>query len=498
MWIKKIELENIKCFKKAELNLSRGINLIAGNNNSGKSTILRPILCLQENSDSFASLLSLGEEKAKARIELADTNNPNGILVEFSVGGGCSRQEYLDASSRKSSYKPFPAKRPNNFIFPFLSNRKTKSLTHNVNAESVNTISLDFSNLNAQIDNMISRHHSPAGRFYVMKCAEALGLERQPPIMTTAIADGKHAVLITKLSNINIPLAEMGSGCFHVLSLIGDLADANNKLFIIEEPENDIHPKALKVLLDAIIERADNNQFIISTHSNIVIRKLGAYDGTKVFKVEQKFDENDIPLSNLSEINTSEERQQLLEDLGYDFHDLGLYQGWVIFEESSAEIIVRDFLIHWFTPKLKSVIHTLSSKGVTNITKRLDNLNDLFVFIHLTEVYKNKAWIIVDAGDDEKKILDDLKGKYSAWNQDNFIQLEKHDFEEYYPKRFEAIVRETLNIQDKREKRQAKNDLLAKIVKWCKDSDAEAKTEFEESAKEIITILKQIEITLLS
>ena len=377
MWIKKLALENIKCFKSAEVNFSKGINLIAGNNNSGKSTILRPILCLQENSDSFASLRRSGEEKAKARIEFANTNNQSDMRtpVEFSDGNGGFRQEYIDAFSRKSSYKPFPAKQPDNYIFPFLSNRKTKSFIHNVNNESVNAILPDYSNLYAKIDNMVSSHHSSAGKFYVEKCIKALGLAEGNPITTTAIADGKHAILNTKLDHQNIPLSEMGSGCLHILSLICDLADANNKLFLIEEPENDIHPKALKVLLDAIIERADNNQFIISTHSNIVIRKLGACGGAKVFKVEQGFDENGIPLSNSSEVNTSEGRQQLLEDLGYDFYDSGLYQGWVIFEESSAEIIVRDFLIPWFALKLKSIIRTLSSKGVTNITKRFDNLN---------------------------------------------------------------------------------------------------------------------------
>ena len=124
------------------------------------------------------------------------------------------------------------------------------------------------------------------------------------------------------------------------------------------------------------------------------------------------------------------------------------------------------------------------------------NLNDLFVFIHLAEIYKNKAWVIVDSGNNEEDILDSLKVKYSGWCQDNFIQLSKHDFEEYYPSRFEEKVRAVLRITDKKKRRKDKSDLLAEVVEWCKNNKQEAKTEFEESAKEIITILKQIETTL--
>jgi hypothetical protein len=57
----------------------------------------------------------------------------------------------------------------------------------------------------------------------------------------------------------------MGEGIPHLLGLINDLCLAENKLFLIEEPENDIHPKALKRLLDLIIQKSQSNQFVIST-----------------------------------------------------------------------------------------------------------------------------------------------------------------------------------------------------------------------------------------
>src|SRR5574344_1811259 len=43
MKIKKVYIENFKSFKKLELDLNRGINIIVGNNEAGKSTILEAI-----------------------------------------------------------------------------------------------------------------------------------------------------------------------------------------------------------------------------------------------------------------------------------------------------------------------------------------------------------------------------------------------------------------------------------------------------------------------
>lgn len=40
MQIKKVYIENFKSFKKLELDLNSGINIIVGNNEAGKSTIL--------------------------------------------------------------------------------------------------------------------------------------------------------------------------------------------------------------------------------------------------------------------------------------------------------------------------------------------------------------------------------------------------------------------------------------------------------------------------
>lgn len=111
------------------------------------------------------------------------------------------------------------------------------------------------------------------------------------PISTTPSEKGKKGVYIINKFEY-IPLTSMGEGVPNILGLIVDLCMSENKIFLIEEPENDIHPKALKARLELIEMKSVNNQFIISTHSNIVTKYLGSVEGSKVFRVSMSFDEN--------------------------------------------------------------------------------------------------------------------------------------------------------------------------------------------------------------
>lgn len=284
----------------------------------------------------------------------------------------------------------------------------------------------------------------------------------------------------------------MGEGVSNILGLILDLCVAKDKLFLIEEPENDIHPKALKKLLNLIIEKSDTNQFVITTHSNIVLKHLGSCDESKIFKVDMEFEDR-IPTSYVSEIeNTPEARREVLEDLGYELFDFDVWDTWLILEESSAEVIIREFLIPHFVPGLKDVLKTCAAGSVSKVSARIEALHSLCLFLHLQKSFNDRIWVIVDGGDNEKKITDDLKNKYKSWKEDRIVQFTEHDFEKYYPQQFQEQVSDILTKSDN-DKRKAKKGLLDEVKKWYKENPDEAKEEFEKSAKEVIDILIGIE-----
>lgn len=481
---------------------SKCINLFIGQNNAGKSTVLNSILLIQNPGVLSTSDISLNRSQGRIELQLNGVDryvrnhgdSPffndtfNKLVFELHSNGSSSRAIHSSAG-QVNNFSQTRNDEPSNLIYPYLSRRKVGSYNEAVNKQATHSVMGNFTYLYAKIDRL-SKPAEPAFDEYQKACNQILGF----PMTTVASDNGQIAAYLIE-TFLNIPLTSMGEGVPNLLGLIVDLCIAENKIFLIEEPENDIHPKALKALLELIARKAETNQFFISTHSNIVTKYLGSVEEAKVFRVSMTFEEK-LPYSKIEEVENNEvARRELLEELGYEFQDYDLHKAWLFLEESSAEVVVRDFLIPNFAEGLVGKIKTFSANGKDNIQPKFDDFNKLFVFLHLQPVYKNRVWVIVDDGAEEKSILDDMKEMYrkSGWDEDKFQQLSKHDFEEYYPQSFSERVSETLAIEDKQVKRRKKRELIEEVKRWWIENPDQAKEEFKKSAAEIIKILKAIE-----
>ena len=293
----------------------------------------------------------------------------------------------------------------------------------------------------------------------------------------------------------------MGDGVANILGLLSILLTENNKLFLIEELENDIHPSALKKLLNVILDKSRNNQFIISTHSNIVLKYLATASNAKVFYTDSTKSVGDsvrVPTCLIREVeNNQNNRIQILGKLGYDLFDFDLYKGYLVFEESSAEQIVREFLIPQFVPALHQKIKTIGGKGSTTIEAYFDDFLRLFVYINGNTVYKNKAWVIADGDDAGTNATDALKKRFSDWPPSNFKNFSKANFELYYPPIFQQQFEEIQKITSKESKRNAKGALTREVMAWICENKDQACEQFAISASEVIMILDEIN-TILS
>ena len=299
-------------------------------------------------------------------------------------------------------------------------------------------------------------------------------------------------------NNDLISIRAMGEGVANVLGLIAILLTENGKLFLIEELENDIHPGALKKLLELIIEKSDSNQFIISTHSNIVAKYLGSKEDTRLFYLDWTKNDpesgSNVPTSNISIIpNTPLDRIDVLEKLGYDFFDFDLYQYYLLLEESSAERIIRDFIIPKFCPKLQNKVKTIAANGVDDLESKVIDFSRLFVFIHTSEIYFKRAWVIADGDIVGGQIVEKLKSQFKTWPAEHFFNWKEQQFEYYYPGQFREEAQKIIAIENKQEKRKQKKQLFDEVWKWIAENEELAIKEFEISAKEVIAILKGIE-----
>ncbi|MFJ3419090.1 ATP-dependent nuclease [Streptomyces sp. NPDC086082] len=293
-----------------------------------------------------------------------------------------------------------------------------------------------------------------------------------------------------------ITLETMGTGITSALNLLVSLSGAKGKIFLVEEPENDLHPSALKALLDAITEASGENQFIITTHSSIVLGRLGALTGSVVLKAETSTD-NGLPTTTYQVAEGAAERLDILRHLGYELADFDLGEGWLIFEESSAERIAREYLIPWFAPGLAR-LRTLAAAGTSRVRPIMEDFREIFLFAHLESVYRNRAWVLVDGDPSGKQVINDLKVKFKTWNEENFRNLNGHALEYYYPPVFQQKAEDALAVEDKKKKKEAKKQLLHEVLSWVDEDPQRAKQEFQASAAEFISHLQEIEEKVLS
>src|SRR5579862_7661191 len=262
MWVSHLTGENVRSFQTIDVAFSRGINVLIGQNNAGKSTIVRILLGLQEGLPGLdRGDLRVGADKGGAAVTLdleKVSFQPNDLqAVTFEFVQGVVTQRSLLHSGAQGHPSSFPNREQKNFIYPFLTKRKVTGLDEAINEDVATQVPPNFQRLNAKIDRVSNPEFVPANEMYVKACQDILGF-RIASIQSTG---GKRAAYTVK-NFVNIPLASMGEGVMNTLGLVVDLCVADGKLFLVEEPENDIHPQALKALMKFICERAEKNQFI--------------------------------------------------------------------------------------------------------------------------------------------------------------------------------------------------------------------------------------------
>jgi hypothetical protein len=316
-------------------------------------------------------------------------------------------------------------------------------------------------------------------------------------ITTQASQSGKKAGFYFDDAKF-VPMDKMGDGVSETLALIVELCTERGKIFILEEPEMNLHPSGLKALLDLVRKSVEDNQFFISTHSNVVLRELGGSDGTKIFQVFRNGKEGSLP-SKVSEVEkTPRAHLVVLRDLGYEFLDYNLYESWRFLEESSAETIINEVLIPLFVPELRRLIGTFSAKRVTKVAPSLAEFQRLIVFIHLQPVYDGRLWVRVDGDEPGKEVIAGLREKFPRYEEDAFGTFNEGNFELYYPIRFDEDVRRVLAIQNKDIRREKKEFLLKEVLRWTRQNKSIAVADWEASAKEPIDVLRQIDRKLAS
>ncbi len=547
MYVKKLHLRNVRSYKSDSIEFSPGINLIIGPNNSGKSTVIKSLLKLQSGPYQLAHEdIRKTKQSSKIYVELEQVSdrdlqiiypdkttipkkNPKSLgIAIWTNEQNNNKQEYAfiverdkwvaDLSnedlrisningSDDTSMTPFSAmtsmENEDNFIYPFLTRRRINhSHSSQSNQAEAFNVTPELRNLPIRIKNLTNTSH-PYNKEFAQCCRDILKFD-VGSIASASKSGSEEKVGMFCTNTDIIYLESMGEGVANILMLLTVLMTENNKLILIEELENDIHPEVLKKLLMFILKKAKNNQIVISTHSNIVLKYLASFENAKIFYTNVEFKKSvvdgkriTLPTTTITEIgNNANERFEALQKLGYSPFDFDMYKSYLIFEESSAESIVRYFIIPEFAPQLIDVVKTIGSKGATTVENYFEDFVRLFVYINGNPIYDKKAWIITDGDIEGQKAITKLKSRYPQWPKDNFLHFSKTNFEEYYPTRFRKLYAEIENIKDRSIRYEKKRELTKQVLAWTNDNKDTARKEFKTSAKEVIEILDKISLSL--
>lgn len=487
-------LENFRCFPELDLADLSSVNVLIGRNNSGKTSILRALHAFQQGLALTDTDLRAGCITCRIAIEIqgstgdvvsrwnlptdppawgtiAEVNypqpQPGGVKITLRSGGTIEGSQFASTE-------------PNHWIVPFLGSRKSSHFDETVNILNATQVSGDFRYLASKLSRLDSSGH-PKREEYSRLCESVLGFT----VTAVPANNGQIPGAYVGAEGASRSIEQMGEGVRHVAALLAELVMADRKLFLIEEPENDLHPDALKKLLDVVLSKSDSNQFIVTTHSSIVATHLGSSPGAKLYEIVQSPGEQGT--SHARDVGDApSSRMEALRSLGYELADFDMWSGWLLFEESSAERIARDYLIPWFAPKLKKV-RTLAGRGADDLAPSFAALERMVLFTHLETAYRGRCWVVADGDDAGARSVEKLKSKFGAsWGEHCFRALSEKNFEAYYPSRFG----ERRALASTREQ---KRQLLDDVLDFCEETPQEAKEAFAISAVEIIEILKEFE-----
>jgi predicted ATPase len=95
--------------------------------------------------------------------------------------------------------------------------------------------------------------------------------------VSTRVVSGGAVQIYLHEDNINTPLpaTRLSDGTLRFMSLLGILLNADSaSLLCIEEPELGLHPDAMSLMADLLVEASEKTQLIVTTHSDVLVSAL--------------------------------------------------------------------------------------------------------------------------------------------------------------------------------------------------------------------------------
>lgn len=458
MYIKKIIIKNFKCFKDFSFELNKHMNILVGDNNEGKSTILEAIhLCLtgifrgkylrnnltqdifnneivnnyiedvkiNKNVTLPEMLIELYFEDADPILNgMENSQNKNEACISLCVKFDTRYQEEYQILKEKEDIVTLPIE----YYKIDWKNSADKDIT--ARTIPIKSILIDTSDANIRngSDNCIARIvKDKLEEKEIIDISQAYRKIRDIFIkdstiksINTRLSEESHFLdntieidvemlnrndwekaIITKINEVPFDYIGKGeqSSLKIELSLTNKRAE-NSGILLIEEPENHLTYAKLNKLINDISKLGKEKQIFITTHSSFVANKLG------IENLELLNNKLLIKFENLTE----DTRKFFIKKPGYDTLRFLLCKKAVLVEGDADELIIQKayFDKHKKLP-IEDEIEVISV-GTTFLR-----------FLELADLLKKETVVVTDNDGD----IEALEKKYK-----NYIKLNKKEYVE--------------------------------------------------------------------
>lgn len=455
MSIKKIKIKNFKCFGDEifEIELNKGLNVLVGNNEAGKSTILEAIhlvltgmYCGKPIRSELSQYL-FNRMTIKKYIEAINSGNnvePPYILIEVYFDGSIDSNFEGNGNTEKLNevegikFEIKYVDKFNDLYQALIEQRNMYSLpieyydvywtafsrqAITVREIPIKSAMIDSSNYRYQngsdiyisrivkellspeeITSVAQAHRNIKNQFLEDESIKAINTK----IATQSTITGRKVTLSVDLGTKtawentlvtqidDIPFSYVGKGAQCILKTelaLSNKRAANAQIILLEEPESHLSFAKLNHLISSIEKKYEDKQIIISTHSSFVANKLGL---DKLILLSD---------SKVTRITSLESTDFFKKIAGYDTLRMLLCKKAILVEGDSDELVVQRAYMDANDGKLPI------EDGIDVISVGVAFLR----FLEIADILKLHVSVVTDNDGDIEK----LERKYSKFLNDN-------------------------------------------------------------------------------
>ena len=457
--VKKLKIQNFKCFKEFEIEFNEHINIIVGNNEEGKSTILEALhLALSGMLNGRTTFNDISESifnkdvvsEYLASLNTDNKKEPPAILIEVYLEGedidfyrGSNNSDREDKCGLK--YKISYNDQYNSGYELLLSQGQVKSLPvefYKIERQAFNdgSITNRMVPLKSVVIDSSSHRFQNGSDIYISKIIkdnleekeltsliqsyrklkenfreDAVIEEINRKISSSADISNRSVTISVDMSVKNswdtvlttciddVPFQQIGKGEQCVIKTNLALAHKtaqDSSTILIEEPENHLSHVNLNMLLNGIDKKCSDKQLIITTHSNYVANKLGL-DNLILLSNQKTARFNDM---------SADDVRYFKKLPGYDTLRLILAKGAILVEGPSDELIVqRAYNDKNGKLPIEDGIDVISVRGLSFIR-----------FLDIAKLVTKKVAVITDNDGDYKQNIEE---KYTGYEEKDGIKI---------------------------------------------------------------------------